>query len=227
MIIAPNLPPPKDTDTGSRSENDFARGWNACREELRNAVSHSAQTESRLPFDRKSMKILFRDLNPDVAAAVAKAFSDVRQFDVACGDIFSAGPADAIVSPANSHGYMDGGIDLVYLRHFGFGLENILMGRIAKLPGEKLPVGQALVVETGNGDIPHMISAPTMTVPGPVPHTQNAYLAFRAALRAAAERGFSTVLCPGLATLTGRMDPAESARQMRRAWNEVIGGVQS
>jgi hypothetical protein len=44
MITVSNLPPPKDTDTGSRSENDFARGWNACREEMRNAANAPAQS---------------------------------------------------------------------------------------------------------------------------------------------------------------------------------------
>jgi len=39
MITVSNLPPPKDTDTGSRSENDFARGWNACREAMKNKHS--------------------------------------------------------------------------------------------------------------------------------------------------------------------------------------------
>ena len=33
---------------------------------------------------------------------------------ISCGDIFRGGPsADAIVSPANSFGFMDGGIDMV------------------------------------------------------------------------------------------------------------------
>ena len=116
---------------------------------------------------------------------------------------------------------MDGGIDLEYLRHFGFWLEARLKGAIAKLPGGRLAVGEALVVPTENAEIPYMISAPTMRYPGPVPHTQNAYLAFSAVLQIAKRHGYDCILCPGLATLTGRMAPTESARQMRRAWDEA------
>jgi O-acetyl-ADP-ribose deacetylase (regulator of RNase III) len=168
------------------------------------------------------VRIIFRDLNPVVVAAVASAFDDVTEFDVACADVFSAGPADAIVNPGNSYGWMDGGIDLVYLRRFGWRLQDDLMSRIAKFPGGLLPIGAALVVPTRDLAIPAMISAPTMIVPGPVPDTPNAYLAFRAALVAAREFHFNSVICPGLATLIGRMDPVVSAAQMREAWDESV-----
>ena len=68
-----------------------------------------------------------------------------------------------------------------------------------------------------------------MRVPSNVADTLNAYLAFRAALRAVAEhnaRGHSPirrVLCPGLATAVGQMPVARCARQMRAAWDRVLG----
>jgi O-acetyl-ADP-ribose deacetylase (regulator of RNase III) len=158
-----------------------------------------------------------------VCEAMLRQFVGVGALDIACADIFSAGPADAIISPANSYGYMDGGIDLVYVQRFGWGLQARLQSAIATLPSRLLPVGYALTVPTGDAEVPQMISAPTMKVPQPVPLTQNAYLAFRAALREARERGFETLLGTGMCTLTGRMDPDESAAQMRRAWAEVIG----
>lgn len=175
------------------------------------------------------MNIIFRDINPDVAIAVRDAFHDVSEFDVDCGDIFSAVPADAIVSPANSFGYMDGGIDAVYLRVFGQQLQGELQAMIKSLyPNGELPVGHAVVIETGHSQIPLMISAPTMRMPGNVRHSQNAYLAFRAVLALALnphvrdECRINTILCPGLATLTGHMAPLESARQMRAAWDEMF-----
>lgn len=43
-------------------------------------------------------------------------FSPYANIKVSCGDIFTGAPAaDSIVSPANSFGFMDGGIDLVGL----------------------------------------------------------------------------------------------------------------
>jgi hypothetical protein len=62
-----------------------------------------------------------------------------------------------------------------------------------------------------------------------VPDTANAYLALRAALRAvlahnaAGHRPIRRVLCPGLATTTGRMPVARCAAQMRAAWDNVLG----
>ncbi|AUT62874.1 macro domain-containing protein [Paraburkholderia terrae] len=165
------------------------------------------------------MRIRFRDLNPRVSAAVAAAFADVPALDVQCADILAAGPADAIVSPANSLGYMDGGIDLAYSMHFGPQLQRDLQALIANLPERRLQIGEAIIVATGDEGIPALIAAPTMETPGPVPNTINAFLAFRATLRAIAYAGFGTVLCPGLATLTGRMLPDVSASQMRAAWN--------
>lgn len=171
------------------------------------------------------MKLIFRDLNPLVCSAVAETFADIPAFDVKCAHIFSVVQADAIVSPANAHGWMDGGIDRVYMEHFGAQIETTLQGLIAQLPTKLLAVGEAMIVFTGDDAIPRMIAAPTMEIPGNVAQTDNAYLAFRAVLRAARRMDFHAVLCPGLATMTGRMSPETSARQMRRAWNELMGLV--
>lgn len=157
------------------------------------------------------------------------------------GDIFSTQPgplpdnapidvaADAVVSPANSFGFMDGGIDAVYTHQFGFALEGRLQALLAAEHGGELPVGCAVIVETGSPEIPWCISAPTMRVPAPVPDTANAYLAFRAALRAVlahnavGRQQIRRILCPGLATTTGRMPVGRCAAQMRAAWDNVLG----
>jgi hypothetical protein len=57
-------------------------------------------------------------------------------------------------------------------------------------------VGQAVIVATDHPDIPWCISAPTMRIPRDVPETVNAYLAFRAALRAVVEHSRSAFLLP-------------------------------
>ncbi|QFT84988.1 RNase III inhibitor [Halomonas sp. THAF12] len=168
------------------------------------------------------LQLIFRDTNPHVAKAVATAFEGVTQLDAACASIFDAAPADAIISPANSHGWMDGGIDLLYVRRWGWHLQDANRRACAQQPEGHLPVGRAIVLETGGSDVPWLISAPTMFRPMPVPHTDNAYLAFRAALVVARERRLGRVLCPGLATLTGGMPPPVSAAQMRRAWDDVM-----
>jgi hypothetical protein len=63
-----------------------------------------------------------------------------------------------------------------------------------------------------------------------VSETVNAYLAFRAALMAVLEHNatgrdrIGLILCPGLATAVGRMPVERCARQMRAAWDRVVGG---
>ena len=137
--------------------------------------------------------------------------------------------ADAVVSPANSFGFMDGGIDAVYTHPFGLALERRIQALLAAEHGGELPVGCAVIVESGSPEIPWCVSAPTMRVPEAVPDTANAYLAFRAALRAvlahnaAGRRPIRQVLCPGLATTTGRMPVGRCAAQMRAAWDNVLG----
>jgi O-acetyl-ADP-ribose deacetylase (regulator of RNase III) len=156
-------------------------------------------------------------------------FKGCSRVEVGQGDIFEVG-ADAIVSPANSFGYMDGGIDAVYLGRFGSGLQWRLQQYLQEHHGGELVLGEAVIVETGALDIPWLISAPTMRVPAPVPNTLNAYLAFRAALRAviahnqAGERQIASVLCPGLASGIGAMPPDRVARQMRFAFDTTLGG---
>jgi hypothetical protein len=116
------------------------------------------------------IRLHFRDKNPAVVSALAAEFAGCVDVEVSSGNILRLA-GDAIVSPANSFGWMDGGIDLAYLNRFGQWLQPALQGAIAEHFGGELPIGQALIVETHDGSIPFMISAPTMRVPAPVPHS--------------------------------------------------------
>jgi O-acetyl-ADP-ribose deacetylase (regulator of RNase III) len=170
-------------------------------------------------------EILFelRDISAEMVQAWQKYFMGVACVRISHGDIFDSS-ADAIVSPANSFGYMDGGIDLVYLRRFGWELQTRLQAHLKTDHDGELPVGQATIVETFDSDIPYLVSAPTMRVPMNVTDTVNAYLAFRAAIRAIKQHNreqpgtIRTVLCPGLCTAIGRMPPELAARQMAAAF---------
>ena len=94
------------------------------------------------------------------------------------GDILE-GRADAIVSPANSFGFMDGGIDAVYTAFFGPRLQRDVQSAIRLLPRQELLVGEALAVNTGNARYPCCIAAPTMRRPMRLWDGTNAYLAAR------------------------------------------------
>lgn len=180
-------------------------------------------------------EILFelRDMSAEMVQAWQKYFAGIANVRISHGDIFESS-ADAIVSPANSFGYMDGGIDLVYLHGFGWELQTRLQTHLKSDHDGELPVGQATIVETFDTDIPYLVSAPTMRVPMNVANTVNAYLAFRAAIRAIKQHNreqpgtIRTVLCPGLCTAIGRMPPELAARQMAAAFevgmlNQTVG----
>ncbi|ELU03294.1 hypothetical protein CAPTEDRAFT_212296, partial [Capitella teleta] len=162
------------------------------------------------------------------------------KFQVSEGDIFEGAPAaDAIVSPANSFGFMDGGIDMVYSRHFGWQMQTRLQEVIRRDYAGEILVGQAAVIPTyadprevkleptqNEGKlIKWLISAPTMRVPLEVPVSVNAFLAFRAVIIAVQKHNedeskekISSVLCPGLATAVGRMPAERCAFQMFEAF---------
>jgi O-acetyl-ADP-ribose deacetylase (regulator of RNase III) len=170
-----------------------------------------------------------RDRGGELAGAWERRFAGVPEVVPATGDIFGV-PVDAVVSPANCFGFMDGGIDRVYSERFGWHVQDRLRAVIARDWNGELPIGLALVVETGAADIPFVVAAPTMRAPVSVAQTLNAYLAFRAVLLAVRRlneqrpTSIRTVACPGMGTGTGEMPAGICARQMRAAWDEVEGG---
>jgi O-acetyl-ADP-ribose deacetylase (regulator of RNase III) len=175
---------------------------------------------------KREFEIFLRDRNPKMAMAWRNEFEncDVK---ISCGDIFDI-TADAIVSPANSFGFMDGGIDLLYSERFGWDIQKKLQKiLISDFYGE-LPVGQALIIEINREDYRFLISAPTMRVPNNVSNTVNAYLAFRAALIAVIEYNkchehpIKSLVCPGLGTSVGQMPYNMCAFQMRRAYDILL-----
>ncbi|MDR2410169.1 MAG: macro domain-containing protein [Bacteroidales bacterium] len=177
-----------------------------------------------------NVKIFLRDLSKEVTDAWNIAFDGYPDIEISCGNIFDL-KADSIVSPANSFGFMDGGIDLAYSRYFGWDLQKKLQEIIRDEYFGELPVGNAVIVETKNKEIKYLISAPTMRVPQDISGTVNAYLAFRAALIAVKKfnkkmnNAIESVLCPGLGTLSGSMPPTICAVQMRKAYDSILKGI--
>lgn len=169
------------------------------------------------------MILILCDHNPEMVRAWEQAFAGCEDVEIRCGD-FTDVSADALVSPANSFGQMDGGLDLALREYFGAGLQDLVTEALETWGG-MLPVGEAVVVETGDDGVPYLIVAPTMEVPSVVAHTNNAFRAMRAVLcaaRRAVDAGalLESVAVPGLATGVGKMHPLTAAAQMRDAWDE-------
>jgi O-acetyl-ADP-ribose deacetylase (regulator of RNase III) len=134
--------------------------------------------------------------------------------------------AEALVSPANSFGFMTGGIDLHYKNYFGQSIEDDLREKISLDFNGELLIGQATFIRVANPPqlvkYNHMISAPTMRVPENISHTINAFLAAKAALMEAVRIGVSSVVFPGLGTGAGCMLPEDCAKQVNAAINYVL-----
>jgi O-acetyl-ADP-ribose deacetylase (regulator of RNase III) len=133
------------------------------------------------------------------------------------GDILAVAEC-CIVSPANSYGFMDGGIDRSYRDFFGLQIERKVQHAISHRQGNFLPIGAAIIVCTGHDRIPYLVVAPTMGMPEPVTE-QNSGRAMYAVLRAAKQHGIiEKIYCPGLATGIGMVRADRAASQMAIAY---------
>ncbi|WHI49671.1 macro domain-containing protein [Microbulbifer sp. MLAF003] len=170
-------------------------------------------------------KIYLIDRSKDLVEAWRQVFEGIDIFEVVEGDYFSIS-ADAMVSPANSFGIMDGGLDLPIRNTLGFEVEERLQERIKSDFHGELPVGAAIIVPTSNDSWPYLIAAPTMRVPEDISTTLNAYHAFRAILNSVqmfnqSPNGcqINSIVCSGLGTGIGNLSVRRCAGHMRAAYS--------
>lgn len=170
------------------------------------------------------------DRNTPLRDAWEAVFADQPLVTVHLDDFFAV-EADIMVAGGNSLGFMDSGLDLAIALKLGPLIRERIQVALRRDHDGVLPVGQALVVPTEDRRWPLLVLAPTMYLPMDVSQTIHPYLAARAALRcwrALAQGQGSRVwhmLMPGLGTGPGRVQPAACARQMRRAYDEVVLGL--
>jgi len=174
-------------------------------------------------------QIYLIDQSPHLVNAWRDAFSRFPEFHILKGDYFQQ-PADAMVSPANSFGIMDGGLDLAIRNEMGYSIQGRVQDVIVSRYHGELPVGAAEIVPTGDQRWKYLIAAPTMRIPESVSGTLNAYLVFRAILvaienfnRQSGRREIDSLVCSGLGTGVGGMSPSRCARQMLLAYKAVLG----
>ncbi|OJJ17005.1 Appr-1-p processing protein [marine bacterium AO1-C] len=172
------------------------------------------------------MHYLLIDQNPRMVSAWRDFFGEEENVKILEGDLTSV-TCDAIVSPANSFGFMDGGVDYAISMRLGWELQSTLQKIIQDLPEGELIVGKALILETGDDLIPYLVSSPTMRVPMSfnISTSVNAYLAMKATLIETKNHPkINFVAIPGFCTGVGKMHPQIAARQMYQAYKEIIKG---
>ncbi len=172
------------------------------------------------------MRILLIDINEPLVEAWKKEFSGCADVEVKLGSIFD-NPCDAIVSPANSFGFMGGGLDGIISKNLGWHIQKKVQERIKDEFDGELLVGQSLIVHTGSDKFPFLISAPTMRVSmslaGKYKMSPNIYLATKAiflAIKKNSHHSIQSVAIPGLGTGVGNVPPRECAEKMRMAYED-------
>lgn len=135
---------------------------------------------------------------------------------------------DCMVSPGNSFGLMDGGVDGAIVRYFGLDLMDRVQDYIIRQFRGEQPVGTSFIIETGHPKHPFLAHTPTMRVPMSIAQTDNVYRSMWAMLLAVwqhnrdRQRKIHSIACPGLGTATGRVPFDRAAKQMALAYKNFF-----
>ncbi len=174
------------------------------------------------------LRLILVDRSPLLTHEWARAFEGKPNVQILAGHFEDLPEFDCIVSPGNSFGLMDGGIDGAIVAYFGEGLMRRVQQRIVDEYLGEQPVGTCILVPTDDRRHPYLAHAPTMRVPMEISRTDYAYLAMWAVLLAvhrhyaACEQSICSLACPGLGAGTGRMPAREVARQMALAYAHYL-----
>ncbi len=176
------------------------------------------------------MKLVLVDLQIELIKAWRAVLDEYEQVSIHHGSIFDVN-CDAVISPGNSFGFMEGGLDLKISQQLGWDVQERLQAVIRSRHHGELPVGCAEIMETEHIRIPYVISAPTMRTPMVLENSVNVYLSLRAALLLVKHGCFESgepvadkvevIAVPGMGGGTGQLPWDIIARQMKAAIENV------
>ncbi|MEV4014498.1 macro domain-containing protein [Nonomuraea angiospora] len=166
------------------------------------------------------LKVVLVDVNAKVVQEWLAAFADTPGVEIHKGSIVSE-QVDAWVSPTNSRGRMDGGVDAVIKRHLGAGIQLRVQRAIRDRFDGSLPVGSAVCVPSGATNPKFLISTPTMVQSAQdVSETLNVAMACAAAFQAIHMQNekepdsIKSVALVGMGAATGQVPPKVCANLM-------------
>ena len=117
-------------------------------------------------------------------------------------------PCDALVNPANSLGYMGGGVAGALKRRGGSEIEQ---EALRKAP---IKIGSAIATTGGSLSCRYVIHAPTMEQPAMNIPVENVQRATKAALDLAVTMNLASLALPGMGTGVGGVSYEAAARAM-------------
>ena len=163
------------------------------------------------------MKVIIADHNKSTISSINECNPS---FEVEEGNPL-AFDIDAIVSPANTKGIMNGGYDAVLRRFFGVTIEYLVQQYLEKF---KIDVGQAIAVKTGHPKVHWLIVTPTVSVNGEglSGHESVSYACAYNAVKVAHQRGVKYLGMTGLGSGVGGLDRRISARQQFQGIEDAL-----
>jgi O-acetyl-ADP-ribose deacetylase (regulator of RNase III) len=176
----------------------------------------------------QQFRLILTAPSPALFAAFQEQFSQFPAVEI-IGDRFEWIPCfDCLVSPANSFGMMDAGMDAAITQFFGLSLERRVKAQILEDYLGEQPIGTSMIVKTDHPKHAFLAHTPTMRVPMAIKDTDIPYVAMWAMLLAVrqhnkvSQQQIASVVCPGLGTGIGQVPYIEAARQMAIAYDHFL-----
>ena len=173
-------------------------------------------------------RLILVDPVRELCRAFEEQFSQFPNVQVVPGCFEELNEYDCMVSPANSFGLMDGGVDRAIINFFGIELMDRVQERVVREYRGEQPVGSSFIIETGHAEHRFLAHTPTMRVPMRIARTDNVYRAMQAMLLAvwkhnlALNSSIRVVACPWLGTATGGVPYHQAAQQMALAYRHFL-----
>ncbi|MGG6270362.1 macro domain-containing protein [Leptolyngbya sp. AN03gr2] len=174
------------------------------------------------------MKLILTAPNSSLFAAFQDHFIQFADVEIVNDRFEWISDFDCLVSPANSFGMMDGGMDAAITQFFGVSLERRVQQRILEDYLGEQPVGTSFIIETEHPKHPFLAHTPTMRVPMTIQGTDVPYIAMWATLLAVrqhnktSQKSIERLVCPGFGTGIGQVPHSEAARQMAIAYDHFL-----
>jgi len=180
---------------------------------------------------------LHKNIEPIFNSVFDQSNNKYKNISVEYSNIAQCNSFDCIVSPANSFGQMDGGIDGV-LSYMLCTIDNIdhIGQKVRKVIADEYygeqPVGTCILLRTDNNKYPYLAHAPSMTNPKNVSKTLNAYYAFKSVLGSVVNHNknsniskINSILTTTFCTGCGDMTIKTALTQMKKAFDIVYDGI--
>ena len=177
------------------------------------------------------MQIVLATADDDLVRSWESTCGKMENVKIHHGSIFEV-KCDAIVSPSNSFGFMEDGLNLEISEYFGGHVQERLQKLIQTRHHGELLVGLAEFVDTDHSEIPYLIAAPTMRVLTVLTETVNVYLATRAILNLVKfgtvpdgtpiKHIIQTIAIPDMGMKMGKVPPDICALQMKVALQNIL-----